>query len=64
VVHCPYCHGWEFRDQAIGVLATGPAAVAAGTMAGAHINADLIAEETERAVAARRGRQPGAGVPR
>jgi thioredoxin reductase len=24
VVHCPYCHGWEVRDQAIGVLATGP----------------------------------------
>jgi thioredoxin reductase len=22
VVHCPYCHGWELRDQAIGVLAT------------------------------------------
>jgi thioredoxin reductase (NADPH) len=22
VVHCPYCHGWEVRDQAIGVLAT------------------------------------------
>jgi thioredoxin reductase len=46
------------------IAATVPAAVAAGTMAGAHINADLIAEETERAVAARRGRQPGAGVPR
>ena len=27
VVHCPYCHGWEFRDQAIGVLATGPMSV-------------------------------------
>ncbi|HEX4722196.1 MAG TPA: NAD(P)/FAD-dependent oxidoreductase [Pseudonocardiaceae bacterium] len=27
VVHCPYCHGWEVRDQAIGVLATGPLAV-------------------------------------
>ena len=27
VVHCPYCHGWEVRDQAIGVLATGPTAV-------------------------------------
>src|SRR3954451_7728716 len=27
VVHCPYCHGWEIRDQRIGVLATGPAAV-------------------------------------
>ena len=24
VVHCPYCHGWEVRDQAIAVLATGP----------------------------------------
>ena len=27
VVHCPYCHGWEVRDQAIGVLASGPTAV-------------------------------------
>jgi thioredoxin reductase len=27
VVHCPYCHGWEFRDQPIGVLATGPMSV-------------------------------------
>lgn len=22
VVHCPYCHGWEVRDQRLGVLAT------------------------------------------
>ena len=27
VLHCPYCHGWEVRDQALGVLATGPMAV-------------------------------------
>jgi thioredoxin reductase len=27
VVHCPYCHGWEVRDQAIGVLASGPMSV-------------------------------------
>jgi len=27
VLHCPYCHGWEVRDQTIGVLATGPRAV-------------------------------------
>lgn len=27
VVHCPYCHGWEVRDLAIGVLATGSFAV-------------------------------------
>ncbi|MFC6705772.1 NAD(P)/FAD-dependent oxidoreductase [Flexivirga alba] len=26
LVHCPYCHGWEARDQAIAVLATGPMA--------------------------------------
>jgi thioredoxin reductase len=27
VIHCPYCHGWEVRDQAIGVLATSPMAM-------------------------------------
>ena len=27
VVHCPYCHGWEVRDQAVGILASGPRAV-------------------------------------
>ncbi|MGA5507007.1 NAD(P)/FAD-dependent oxidoreductase [Streptomyces umbrinus] len=27
VVHCPYCHGWEIRDQPIGILATGPLGV-------------------------------------
>jgi hypothetical protein len=42
------------------IAATVPGSVAAGTLAGAHLNGDLIAEETERAVAARRG----AGVPR
>jgi thioredoxin reductase len=27
VLHCPYCHGWEVRDQSIGVLSTGPGGV-------------------------------------
>ncbi|MFJ5177407.1 NAD(P)/FAD-dependent oxidoreductase [Streptomyces griseoviridis] len=27
VLHCPYCHGWEVRDQPFGVLATGPLGV-------------------------------------
>ncbi|MPY79109.1 MAG: methyltransferase domain-containing protein [Actinophytocola sp.] len=27
VLHCPYCHGWEVRDKAIGVIATGPMSV-------------------------------------
>ncbi|MEQ4304277.1 bifunctional NAD(P)/FAD-dependent oxidoreductase/class I SAM-dependent methyltransferase [Plantactinospora sp. B6F1] len=28
VLHCPYCHGWEVRDRRIGVLVSGPTAVA------------------------------------
>jgi len=27
VLHCPYCHGWEVRDQPIGVLGSGPFSV-------------------------------------
>ena len=27
VVHCPYCHGWEIRDQPLGILGSGPWAV-------------------------------------
>ncbi|MDX2376165.1 NAD(P)/FAD-dependent oxidoreductase [Microbacterium sp. LRZ72] len=27
VLHCPYCHGWEVRDRALGVLLTSPAGV-------------------------------------
>jgi thioredoxin reductase len=27
VVHCPYCHGWEVRDEPIGILAVGPASI-------------------------------------
>jgi thioredoxin reductase len=27
LLHCPYCHGWEVRDQPLGVLGTIPGAV-------------------------------------
>jgi thioredoxin reductase len=27
LLHCPYCHGWEVRDQPLGVLGTQPGAV-------------------------------------
>ncbi|UGT57502.1 NAD(P)/FAD-dependent oxidoreductase [Nocardia asteroides] len=27
VLHCPYCHGWEVRDQRIAILASGPMSV-------------------------------------
>ncbi|GAB3586890.1 NAD(P)/FAD-dependent oxidoreductase [Amycolatopsis endophytica] len=32
VLHCPYCHGWEVRDQAIGVVGSNPMAVHAAQM--------------------------------
>jgi thioredoxin reductase len=27
VLHCPYCHGWEFRDRAVGILGTSAMAI-------------------------------------
>lgn len=27
VLHCPYCHGWEVRDEPIGILATNPISI-------------------------------------
>ncbi|MFI6206080.1 NAD(P)/FAD-dependent oxidoreductase [Streptomyces sp. NPDC051041] len=27
VLHCPFCHGWEVRDEPFGVLASSPASV-------------------------------------
>ena len=32
VLHCPYCHGWEVRDQAIAVLGSGPMAAHQGLL--------------------------------
>jgi thioredoxin reductase len=34
VLHCPYCHGWEVRDQTFGVLASTPMAVHQALMVG------------------------------
>jgi thioredoxin reductase len=28
LLHCPYCHGWEVRDQPLGVLGTNPGSIA------------------------------------
>ncbi|WP_433732215.1 NAD(P)/FAD-dependent oxidoreductase [Nocardia sp. CA-129566] len=60
VIHCPYCHGWEVRDQAIGVLGTGPMAVhqallfrqlSADVSYFAHTNPALTAEQSEQLAA-------------
>ncbi|MFC9894581.1 NAD(P)/FAD-dependent oxidoreductase [Nocardia sp. NPDC127579] len=41
VVHCPYCHGWEVRDEPIGILATGPNSVHQALLF-RQLSADLI----------------------
>ncbi|ONI87831.1 thioredoxin reductase [Actinosynnema sp. ALI-1.44] len=57
VLHCPYCHGWEVRDQAIGVLATGPLSVYQASLFRqwsddvtffSHATPSLSEEDTER----------------
>ncbi|MEV0670968.1 NAD(P)/FAD-dependent oxidoreductase [Mycobacterium sp. NPDC050441] len=46
VVHCPFCHGWEVRDEPIGVLAVGP---------GSILHAQLFRQLTEDLVYFTRG---------
>ena len=41
LLHCPYCHGWEVRDQAIGILGSGPMAVHQAHMF-RQLSADVI----------------------
>jgi thioredoxin reductase len=41
VIHCPFCHGWEVRDQALGILATGPMAVHSAMMF-RQLSADVV----------------------
>jgi thioredoxin reductase len=57
VLHCPYCHGWEVRDQRIGILATGPAAAHQALLFRqlsphvtvlAHIPSELTPEQQEQ----------------
>lgn len=60
VVHCPYCHGWEVRDQPIGVLGTGPLSVhqallfrqlSSDVLFFSHTGPSLSAEQAERLAA-------------
>lgn len=57
VLHCPYCHGWEVRDQAIAVLATTPMAahqallfrqLSDDVVVVAHDGVEIPVEEEER----------------
>jgi thioredoxin reductase len=41
LLHCPYCHGWEVRDQPLGVL---------GTVAGSVQHAELVRQWSDDVV--------------
>jgi thioredoxin reductase len=64
VLHCPYCHGWEVRDQAIGILGTGPLAVH-GALLWRQWSADVtLFQHTAAApTAAERAQLDALGVP-
>ena len=60
VLHCPYCHGYEVRDQPLGVLGTGPRSVHQALLVRQlspdvvffrHTLPDLGAEDRERLAA-------------
>jgi thioredoxin reductase len=60
VLHCPYCHGYEVRDQALGVLGTGPRSVhqallvrqvSSDVVFFRHTLADFVAEDRQRLAA-------------
>lgn len=60
VLHCPYCHGWEARGQAIGILASSPMAVhqallwrqwSADVTLFRHTAPDLTGEQAEQLAA-------------
>lgn len=41
LLHCPYCHGWEVRDQAIGIVGVGAMSVHQAQMF-RQISADVV----------------------
>ncbi|MGW4246866.1 NAD(P)/FAD-dependent oxidoreductase [Nocardia sp. NPDC004722] len=60
VIHCPYCHGWEVRDEAIGVLGLGPMGIhlallfrqwSSDVVYFAHTNTPPTEEEAEQLAA-------------
>ena len=63
MLHCPYCHGYEVRDQAIGVLATGPMTVHQALLF-RQLSTDVIVfRQRARPVAGRARAVAARGVP-
>ncbi len=64
VLHCPYCHGWEVRDQRVGILATGPGAVHQALLFGqltSHVT--VLRHTAARFAAEQAGQLSALGIP-
>ena len=62
LLHCPYCHGWEVRDQPLGVLGTHPGAVEHALLVRQWSDDVVFFAHTHRLTAGERGRLRARGI--
>jgi thioredoxin reductase len=60
--HCPFCHGWELRDQPLAVLASGDRAVHMALMLRGWTDDVVVLTNGDPIDAAQRGQLTAAGV--
>jgi thioredoxin reductase len=63
LLHCPYCHGYEVRDQGLGVLGTGPASVSQALLVRQWSDDVVFFPHTLELTAEERERLTARGVP-
>jgi thioredoxin reductase len=62
LLHCPYCHGWEVRDQPIGVLGTQPGSVQHALLVRQWSNDVIFFAHTQGLTATERSQLSARGV--
>lgn len=63
LLHCPYCHGWEVRDQPLGVLGTNPGSVAHAQLIRQWSDDVVYFANTQAPTAAERAELAARGIP-
>jgi thioredoxin reductase len=61
-LHCPYCHGWEVRDQPLGVLGTGPGSVEHAHLLRQWTDDVILFTHTQRVTAEERATLDARGI--
>jgi thioredoxin reductase len=62
LLHCPYCHGWEVRDQPLGVLGTQPGSVEHALLVRQWSDDVVFFAHTHALTAGERDRLRGRGI--